>query len=151
LGDSSGDERGDALSSEAVKVPGEAEWWEVRHPAVGGLVALILRQLKRSSGDWSLLVLRKMDLKGAFTLMFSHPKSVRLLAMQLTDGIAKIYHTDLVNSTMMPGVFDVINRVLRRWINAAVHRMVEMYVDDVMALWLYALWKSVKTKSSREH
>jgi len=87
----------------------------------------------------------------AFNLMFSHPKSVRLLAMQLTDGIAKIYHTDLVNSTMMPGVFDVINRVLRRWINAAVHRMVEMYVDDVMALWLYALWKSVKTKSSREH
>ena len=136
LGDLSNDERGGALNSEAVKVLGQASWGDVRHPTVDCLVAMILRQLKRSSGDWSRLVLWKMDLKGAFTLMFIHPESVRLLAMQLTDGVAMMYHTGLFGSTLMPGAFDVITRVLRRRINDAVHGEVEMYVDDVMGVCL---------------
>jgi len=104
-----------------VKVLEHASRGYVRHPTVDCLVAMILRQLKRSSGDWSRLVLWKMDLKGAFTLIFIHPDSVRLLAMQLTDGIAMIYHTGLFGFKLMPGAFDGLTRVLQRRINAAVH------------------------------
>jgi len=32
-----------------------------------------------------------------------------------------MYHTGLFGSTLMPGAFDVITRVLRRRINDAVH------------------------------
>ena len=68
--------------------------------------------------------------------MFIHPESVRLLATQLSYGIAIMYHTGLFGSTLMLGAFDVITRVLRRRISAAVHGEVEMYVDDVIGVCL---------------
>eukprot|EP01042_Synura_sphagnicola_P001150 gene1150-1296_t len=59
-----------------------------------------------------------MDLKGAFTLMIMRPESVPSLAMELTGGVSMVYHTGLFGSTLMPGAFDVITRILRRRLNA---------------------------------
>ena len=132
IGDLSNDERGGALNSPEVKALGVAAWGEICHPTVDLLVAMVLRQVGRSICGWKGIVLWKMDLKGAFTLMFMRPESVPLLAMELTGGVSMVYHTGLFGSTLMPGAFDVITRTLRRRLNAELRGEVEMYVDDIM-------------------
>eukprot|EP01042_Synura_sphagnicola_P001097 gene1097-1236_t len=106
IGDLSNDERGGALNSPEAKLLGQEAWGDIKHPTVDMLVGMIIRQYKRSANGWADVVLWKMDLKGAFTLMFIHPESVPLLAMQLTGGVSMVYHTGLFGSTLMPGAFD---------------------------------------------
>jgi len=132
IGDLSNDERGGALNSPEAKLLGQEAWGDIKHPTVDMLVGMVIRQYKRSANGWADVVLWKMDLKGAFTLMFIHPESVPLLAMQLTGGVSMVYHTGLFGSTLMPGAFDVISRVLRRRINSVIKGEIEIFVDDIM-------------------
>ena len=77
-------------------------------------------------------MLWKMDLSGAFTLLFIEGSSVRRLAFQLTDGLTMIYITGMFGWTGMPFAFQVITRVLERIIGAELLGEFRMYVDDLI-------------------
>ena len=75
---------GCALNSEQVTELGEARWGPIVHPTATQLAAMALRVSTRLAGSEP-MVLWKMDLKGAFTLMLINPDSAQLLAFALTS------------------------------------------------------------------
>ena len=132
IGDASSDAHGSALNSSEVKQKVDEMWGSIKHPTIDTLVRMIYRVAKRVG--WSKVVMWKIDLKGAFSLMFIKPEDVQLLAFELTDGLSMIYHTGMFGHSEMPCGFDIITRVLRRSIGEAIHPDSECdaYVDDIM-------------------
>ena len=132
IGDSSSKEHGPSLNSPEVKNIVDNMWGKIKHPTIDVLVKMIYRVAERVG--WEKTMIWKIDLKGAFSLMFINPDDVSLLAFELTDGLTMFYHTGMFGHTEMPCGFDIITRVLRRTINAAIHAdsECEAYVDDVM-------------------
>jgi hypothetical protein len=132
IGDASSSESGCPLNGEEVKVKVDALWGSIRHPTVESLVRMISRVASRVG--WDKVVLWKIDLKGAFSLLFIKPEDVRLLCFELTDGLTMLYHTGMFGHTEMPCGFDIVTRVLRRTINRNIdaNSECEGYVDDIM-------------------
>ena len=95
---------------------------------------------------WSNAILWKMDLKGAFTLLYVLPEDVSLLAFELTNNLTVMHHTGMFGYTGMPGCFDVISRVLCRNLRKLLHGKCLMYVDDIIAVsHIKQLEKDLKT------
>ena len=134
IGDASSSESGCPLNCEEVKLKVDAMWGPIKHPTVETLVRMISRVAGRVG--WNKVVLWKIDLKGAFSLMFIRPEDGRLLCFEFTDGltIMLMYHTGMFGHTEMPCGFDIVTRVLRRTINKRINRDSECegYVDDIM-------------------
>ena len=87
LGDASNDTHGNALNDALGVVQGMVRklWGEVIHPTLEDLVSMIVRTAQKYG--WENIVLWKMDLKGAFSLLRIHEADVCKLAFELTDGI----------------------------------------------------------------
>jgi len=133
IGDASAAEEGSTpLNSDAVKEMATSEWGTITHPTIRDLCAMVLTQAQDTS--WDDLVIWKMDLRGAFTLLFVHPEDCQRLAFQLTDDLTMLFHTGMFGWTGMPAAFQVITRVLERCIQRTVHGRVKMYVDDLMGV-----------------
>jgi hypothetical protein len=93
----------------------------------------------REGVGWDSLVLWKMDLRGAFHLLFIHPDSAQRLAFALgkdTEGVdlSVVFHTGIFGWTGMPGAFQVVTRVISRLVNARIWGKAMMYVDDLMGV-----------------
>jgi len=74
----------------------------------------------------------KIDLSGAFTLLFLNSKDVHLAAFELTYGISMFYITVYFGGTGTPASFQVVSRVLEGQINSLISGEVNIYVDDIM-------------------
>jgi hypothetical protein len=142
LGDGSSTEHGHALNGPEVKRLVEEKWGVIKHPTIDRLVQMFYRVAERIG--WDNVMLWKMDLKGAFTLMSIDPDDVRLLLFELTDGLCMAYPTGMFGHTEMPTIFDVITRVLRRLSNEVIDEDSECdaYVDDLMGIGLASLVSS---------
>jgi hypothetical protein len=117
IGDASSSEEGTSpLNSERVKELVKEMWGDIEHPTVEILSAMVQRQAVRVG--WENLMLWKMDLRGAFTLLFVKGDSVQKLAFELTDGLTMLYITGMFGWTGMPFAFQVVTRILVRIINS---------------------------------
>ena len=136
IGDASATDHGQIpLNSGNVKAQVDQLWGPIEHPTLSQLSQMVLDQAAASS--WEDVVLWKMDLKGAFMLLFVHPASVCRLAFALdTDAageeLTMLYHVGMFGWTGMPSAFYVISRVLQRLINAKISGSSLIYVDDIM-------------------
>ena len=133
VGDASAREGdGFALNSDEVAEKVKEKWGEIKHPTVKALADMVLRVTERHG--WDEVVLWKMDLKGAFTLLFVDPDSCQRLAFQLTDGLTMLYHVGMFGWTGMPAAFQVVTRVITRALAGRLRPGGEalMYVDDLM-------------------
>ena len=137
LGDASAKEGGGcALNSERVTELGEARWGSIVHPTATQLAAMALRVSARLAGSEP-MVLWKMDLKGAFTLMLIDPDSAQLLAFALTsdsggEDLTMAYITGMFGWTCMPAAFQVVTRAIQRAVSSRLTGECMMYVDDLM-------------------
>ena len=75
IGDASSSEGGHPLNSQWVKDHCDQRWGSIRHPTAKSLSSMILDYAAQSGSSLEDLVLWKMDLKGAFTLLFVDPDS----------------------------------------------------------------------------
>jgi hypothetical protein len=131
IGDASAaDSESCPLNSERVKALVSDRWGPIEHPTLRALSEMVVRQAERVG--WDNLVLWKMDLRGAFTLLFVEAGSVRRLAFELTDQLTLMYITGMFGWTGMPYAFQVVTRILVRVINAELAGESLMYVDDLM-------------------
>ena len=131
IGDASATEGNSCpLNCERVKELVTELWGPIEHPTVKKLAAMVIRQAERVG--WDNLVLWKMDLRGAFTLLYVEKDSVKKLAFQLTDGLTLLYIVGMFGWTGMPAAFQVVTRILKRLINAELKGECEMYVDDLL-------------------
>lgn len=132
IGDCSNSPDGFSLNSNEVQELVRLKWGAITHPSVEDLVRMILRQVDRVGIEE--LVVYKMDLKGAFTLLFVKPESVRLLAFELTDDLTMFYVTGMFGWTGTPAAFDVVTRVLRKKLGSVVVGEADIYVDDILGV-----------------
>mgnify|MGYP000025132167 CR=1 FL=1 len=132
IGDCSNSPEGSSLNSVEVQEMVRQKWGAIFHPGVEELVRMILRQLDRVGVEQ--LVLYKMDLKGAFTLLFVKPESVKLLAFELTDDLSMFYITGMFGWTGTPAAFDIVTRVLRKKLSTVLAGEANMYVDDILGV-----------------
>jgi hypothetical protein len=137
IGDASAKEGGCcALNSDRVEELGVARWGQITHPTATQLAAMALRVSTRLDGREP-MVLWKMDLKGAFTLMLIDPNSVQLLAFALTPDaggtdLTMAYITRMFGWTCMPAAFQVVTRAITRAVSSRISGECMMYVDDLM-------------------
>jgi len=132
LGDPSNVLDGSALNSDVVKTLVNEKWGEIHHPTLDDLVLMISR-LSDQYGKAN-IVLWKMDLKGAFNLLFIRPEDVRLMAFQLTNNLTMFYMTGMFGWTGTPAAFQVVTRVITSALSRALRGAALMYVDDLMGV-----------------
>ena len=103
-------------------------------PTVTDLARMVLGQVDRveslglSSKD---LVMWKMDLKGAFTLLFFKPSDCGLLALPMTGNLVYIPIAGNFGLTLFPFFFNVISRSLKRRILQMIKGGCCIYSDDI--------------------
>lgn len=81
---------------------------------------------------WDDVRLWKMNLKGAFNLLWFQPDQVQLFAFPLTDDLVAIHLVGIFGWLGMPFAFNVLFRALLLLIRQAIYGAAAMYVDDVM-------------------
>lgn len=132
LGDPSNVLEGSALNSDSVRAMVTAKWGEIHHPTLDDLVLMILRISDRHGKEN--VVMWKMDLKGAFNLLFIRPEDVKLMAFQLTDDLTMFYMTGMFGWTGTPAAFQVVTRVITCALGRMLRGAALMYVDDIMGV-----------------
>ena len=122
------------LNTKEVKDLSIAMCGNIDLPTVTDLARMVLEQVDRvvalglSSKD---LVLWKMDLKGAFTLLFFKPSDCGLLALPMTGNLVYIPIAGNFGLTLFPFFFNVISRSLRRRILQMIKGGCCIYSDDI--------------------
>ena len=122
------------LNTEEVREMARDYYGDIQLATVVDMALMILKQLDyakqwgRTSED---LVLWKMDLKGAFTLLFFRPVDCGLLVLPMTDDLSYIPIAGNFGLSIFPFVFNVISRCLLRAITRLVLGFVGIYIDDL--------------------
>ena len=131
IGDASATEHGgEALNGKEVKEKIRQKYGEILHPTLSTLTDMV-KEVSDEVG-WDNTVLWKIDLKGAFTLLFVQPTSCQRLAFALTGDLTMVYHVGMFGWTGMPAAFQVVTRIITRLVNLRLKGKAEMYVDDLM-------------------
>jgi hypothetical protein len=142
IGDCSDGGRGaDSVNSDEAKLACDARWGVIHHPSLSDLVVQVVEclreeQVKDATVTWADLVMFKVDLSGAFTLLSFCPEDVPLMAFELTDDRVIFFLCGLFGWTGTPACFDVVSRALRHELKHLVRGKASMYVDDIMGVCL---------------
>ncbi|MEI8301616.1 MAG: hypothetical protein WCG10_08435, partial [Chlamydiota bacterium] len=132
IGDTSATESGTPLNSHEVKEMFDENFGTIHHPTIVEISRMIYQEAERIG--WENAILWKMDLKGAFTLLYVRPTDVPLLSFELTNNLTVMHHTGMFGYTGMPGCFDVISRVLCRNLKEVIKGVCRVYVDDIISI-----------------
>ena len=110
-------------------------WSEIELPTVVDVVKEVL-SLKGTAPErpWTDLVVWKLDLKGAFTLMSFRPENSKYFAVELVGGLAMIFLCGLFGWTATPAAFNVISRAILHELRVAMGIRARIYVDDTIAV-----------------
>ena len=130
---------GMSLNTEETKLKAEELWGTIHHPTITELVRLIWSFWERCQSEeaevsWDDLVIWKMDLRGAYTLLSVHPESAALFALELRDGLTFIPFCGVFGWTVIPFIFQVVTRAIKWEIRSVVKGFIEMYVDDIFGI-----------------
>lgn len=133
------------LNTDEVRDKSKKYYGNIELPTVHDLADMVLSQVDRAAAlgrDPKDLVLWKMDLKGAFTLLFFKPRDCGLLAMPMTPEACRVFQRLLKQGlvyipiagnfgmTQFPFVFYVISRSLYRRIRHLLKGGCQIYIDD---------------------
>jgi hypothetical protein len=103
---------------------------EIRHPTLPELMLMVLAIV--DDHGWDNVHLWKMDLQGAFNLLWFDPDATPLMAFALAGGLVAIHFVGLFGWMGMPAAFQVLTRALQVLVNAAITGRASFYVDDCM-------------------
>jgi len=131
---------GHALNSKWVKAAVKTFYGEISPVQIEELMIMIIKQSERVG--WDDLVLWKMDLKGAFNLIFFNPEEAGLLAMELTGGLTMISLVGTFGHQSTPFAFDVLSRTIIADVRSQIHGDAEICCDDLMGA--CAIWERVE-------
>lgn len=103
---------------------------EIHHPTLQDLMRMVTAEAAKHG--WENLYLWKMDLKGAFNLLWFDPDAVPLLAFPLAHELVAIHLVGLFGWSGMPFAFNLLTRALHVLVTAVIVGCVMWYVDDCM-------------------
>jgi hypothetical protein len=108
------------------------KWGDIKHPTLAMVANMILDAAEKVG--WDNIVLWKMDLKGAFNLLWFRACCTQLLAFPLTNDLVAIHLAGIFGWVGMPFVFQVITRVVSALVAFLILGWVLMYVNDVIGV-----------------
>ena len=106
----------------------EAMYGRITHPTLGDLMRMVTAVA--TVHGWDNVTLWKMDLSGAFNLLWFNPEDVPLLAFPLAAALVAIHLVGLFGWAGMPFAFNVLTRALDALVTAAISGRASWYVDD---------------------
>jgi len=127
------------MNGKEVKEACKRLWGAIEHPDITELIVMIVTFFQRakerdSTVRWQDVVIWKMDLRAAFTLLSVEPKSTPLFTMNLTGGVVIIVLCGLFGWTGTPFAFQVVTRALVFELLRLTLGALRMYVDDIMGV-----------------
>ena len=131
------------LNGKEVKTLIDNAWGVIEHPTLHEIVQMIWdfyeeTCYRKPDTAWEQLVLWKMDLKGAFTLLDFDAASAPLLAGEMSGNLVAIFLCGVFGWTGMPSAFQVVNRAIRWELKQAgtLTGRMTMYTDDCIGICL---------------
>lgn len=129
------------MNGKEVKGACQALWLPIQHPTIAELIVMVLSfyieaEKKDPAVRWADVILWKMDLRAAFTLLSVAPKNTPLFTMNLTRGLVIIVLCGLFGWTGTPFAFQVVTRALVFELLRLTAGALRMYVDDIMGVCL---------------
>jgi hypothetical protein len=123
---------GHPLNDKRVKEVVRALYGDIVPVNIEELMGMILEQADRVG--WRDLRLWKMDLKGAFNLIFFRPEDAGLLAMELSENLTMISITGTFGHTSTPFAFDVVSRAILADVRKGLKGDARICCDDLMGV-----------------
>lgn len=109
---------------------------EIVHPTIQEIAAMVATFTAEQGENSSEVLLWKMDLKAAYTLLSYRPEDVGLFAMELTDDLVYLQFVGIFGWSGTPAAFQVITRALQWEMQHALSGHTLMYVDDLIGVCL---------------
>jgi hypothetical protein len=138
IGDcSDGGDGGTSLNSKYTKDACDAAWGVIRHPTIrdiANMVDLYTSAPRDHEDPGDGVVIWKMDLKGAYTLLSFRTQDVPLLGMELTSELVMFFLCGIFGWTGTPACFQVITRAISFELNRILCGKALMYVDDIFGV-----------------
>ena len=122
--------RGGLINTIGAKASLKDLYGEIHPAQLGNIVTMVLDQAGRYG--WENIVLWKMDLMGAYTLLFFKAEDAGLLAMQLSDNLTMVSMVGHFGWVGTPYAFDVVSRILVKLIRMRIAGKVDIATDDLM-------------------
>lgn len=143
LFDSKDAKDGTPLNSEEAKNMAEEVWGKIEHPTLLEIVTTVMdfwESAKRRNPAvlWSDVVLWKMDLRGAYTLLSFDPDKASLFGMNLLGGLIIFFLCGVFGWSCTPFAFQVVTRSVLFELRKILAGLVAMYVDDIFGVCLLA-------------
>jgi hypothetical protein len=129
-----------SVNSDFTKLSCDARWGVIHHPTIADFVNMIMQfwedmLLVDPNLNWSDdLVLWKIDLKGAYTLISFEDAAIPFMAAEMKDDSIIFFLCGVFGWSGTPASFQVITRALMIQINASIQGRVSMYVDDLLGV-----------------
>jgi hypothetical protein len=142
IGDCSDAGRGQTpLNSKAAKLLSDRLWGKIVHPSLEDLVRQITEffaaaQEVDKDVVWEDVVLFKMDLAGAYTLISFSPDDVKLMGFELTKDRIMFMLCGIFGWGGTPAAFQVITRACVFELSRTILGRILMYVDDLLGVCL---------------
>jgi hypothetical protein len=114
-------------------------WGPIEHPTIEEIATMVLDYWEEVTAEesyvqWSDLVMWKMDLKGAYTLLNVHPDEVGVFAQELVDGLIYFHLCGVFGWSCTPAAFQVVTRAIKWELRHKLKGMAVMYVDDICGI-----------------
>lgn len=129
------------LNSDYTKEASDSLWGKIEHPTLADICQMILQffrsaQAADPSVQWEDIIIWKMDLKGAYTLLFFKTEDVRLLSSEMTDDQIILFICGIFGWTGTPAAFQVITRAILWELARILCGLALMFVDDIIGVCL---------------
>jgi hypothetical protein len=122
--------RGGQINTPYVRAAIEALYGPIHPPDIDTLMKMAIIEGERVG--WGNLILWKMDIKGAFNLVFFRYDQAGFMSHDLACGLTVVNMCGNFGWCGLPFVFNVITRAILRQVRLRCSGGVDMFVDDLM-------------------
>jgi hypothetical protein len=141
------------LNGRWAKLEAARMWGDIVHPTINEIAIMVLDywekvQITHPDAKWSDLVLWKMDLKGAYTLIDVLPEEVGMFAQELTQELVYFHLCGVFGWSCTPAAFQVVTRAIKWELKYLLEGLAEMYVDDLIGVCLFSMLHSELGKAT---
>ena len=124
------------LNSTHTKDRCDEAWGSIRHPTIQDIAVMVDNYVRDpiSTHPGDKIVIWKMDLKGAYTLLSFRPEDVPLLGVEMTDDLVMFFLCGIFGWTGTPACFQVVTRAIKHELARKLKGAALMYVDDIFGV-----------------
>jgi hypothetical protein len=127
------------LNSDHTKTASDELWGQIKHPTLEDICLLITdfsisEKVRDDDFNEKDLVILKLDLQQAFTLIEFEASDVKYLGMEMSNNRVMFFLCGIFGWTGTPAAFQVLNRAILHELRFKLRGKALMYVDDIIII-----------------